>query len=219
MKINNCCQAVISFKVRLEQEVVGIQWNEVGCSVTTRTGSTIHCQHSIVTIPLGVLQVGGLHPEQRSTQDQPAGKPQELIPTNFGERSFGGFGQPWAWKSQQSFPGMGRSLVGRGRGICEDCKIKVCHALFFYVFQSQNSSGKSVKVSVCRKTGLITYLDLLRYLEMSWKFTKRIPHAKTSMCIPRCLGNCCSGLWDQPPRWTMKYFPKKSFYQGGGFFV
>ena len=60
VKLNNCCQILISFfflKVRLEQEVVGIQWNEGGCSVTTRTGSTIHCQHAIVTIPLGVLQV------------------------------------------------------------------------------------------------------------------------------------------------------------------
>ena len=147
MKLNNCCQILISFlKVRLEQEVVGIQWNEGGCSVTTRTGSTIHCQHAIVTIPLGVLQVGGLHPEQRSTHDHTAGKPQELIPTNFGERSFGGFGQPWTWKSEQSFPWMGRSLVGRGRGVCEDCKIKVCHALFFCRYAFPLFMSSKVKI-------------------------------------------------------------------------
>merc|ERR550517_594435 len=44
--------------VRLEEEVVGIQWNDGGCSITTRAGSTLHCQHAIVTLPLGVLQVG-----------------------------------------------------------------------------------------------------------------------------------------------------------------
>ena len=47
-----------SFKVRLEEEVVGIKWNDGGCSIATRAGSTFHCQHAILTLPLGVLQVG-----------------------------------------------------------------------------------------------------------------------------------------------------------------
>ena len=44
-------------KVRLEEEVVGIEWNDEGCSIATRAGSTFHCLHAIVTLPLGVLQV------------------------------------------------------------------------------------------------------------------------------------------------------------------
>jgi len=42
--------------VRLQEEVVCINWNEGGCSISTRAGSTLHCQHAIITIPLGVLQ-------------------------------------------------------------------------------------------------------------------------------------------------------------------
>ena len=41
----------------LEEEVVGIQWNEDGCLITTKTGTVLRCQHAIITIPLGVLQV------------------------------------------------------------------------------------------------------------------------------------------------------------------
>jgi len=42
--------------VRLKEEVVAIQWNDGGCSIATRAGSTLHCQHAIITLPLGVLQ-------------------------------------------------------------------------------------------------------------------------------------------------------------------
>jgi len=42
--------------VMLEEEVVGIQWNEDGCLITSKTGTVLRCQHALITIPLGVLQ-------------------------------------------------------------------------------------------------------------------------------------------------------------------
>ena len=53
------------------------------------------------------------------------GKPQDLIPTDFGERSIGGVGQPWSWQSEQSVSWMGESLVERRRRVSQDCQIKV----------------------------------------------------------------------------------------------
>ena len=156
-----------SFKVRLKEEVVAIQWNDGGCSITTRAGSTIHCQHAIITLPLGVLQVGIQSIPKVIITLQ--GKPKEPIPTKSGERSIGGVGQPWSRKSEQSVSGMGDSLVERRRRISQDCQIKVyfvvTYMLLLYVCKSDVTflKGKNVKEYAYLKTGMITYLDLLRF--------------------------------------------------------
>ena len=159
-----------SFKVRLKEEIVAIQWNDGGCSITTRAGSTLHCQHVIITLPLGVLQVGMPSIPQCSFHIITLqGKPQEPIPTKSGERSIGGVGQPWSRKSEQSVSGMGDSLVERRRRISQDCQIKVYFVvtcmLLLYVCKSDVSflKGKNVKEYAYRKTGMIRYLDLLRF--------------------------------------------------------
>ena len=57
-----------------------------------------------------------------------SGEPHHLIPTKSGRQSFGGASQPWAWELEQSFPGLGRSLVGGRGGVSQDRQIKVtCH--------------------------------------------------------------------------------------------
>ena len=52
----------------LEEEVVGIQWNEDGCLITSKTGTVLRCQHAIITIPLGVLQVNTSCKDQSITR-------------------------------------------------------------------------------------------------------------------------------------------------------
>ena len=57
-----------------------------------------------------------------------SGQPHHLIPTKSGRRSFGCTSQPWTWELEQSFPGLGRSLVGGRGGVSQDRQIKVtCH--------------------------------------------------------------------------------------------
>ena len=57
-----------------------------------------------------------------------SGEPHFLIPTKSGRTSFGGASQPWTWELEQSFPGLGRSLVGGRGGVSQDRQIKVtCH--------------------------------------------------------------------------------------------
>ena len=51
----------------LEEEVIGIQWNEDGCLITSKTGTVLRCQHAIITIPLGVFDIGVLGEEMMST--------------------------------------------------------------------------------------------------------------------------------------------------------
>ena len=153
--------------MRLKEEVVAIQWNDGGCSISTRAGSTLHCQHAIISLPLGVLQVG--IPSIPKVIITLQGKPKEPIPTKSGERSIGGVGQPWSRKSEQSVSGMGDSLVERRRRISQDCQIKVYFVvtcmLLLYVCKSDVTflKGKNVKEYAYRKTGMITYLDLLRF--------------------------------------------------------
>ena len=97
------------------------------------------------------------------------GNPKEPIPTKSGERSIGGVGQPWSRKSEQSVSGMGDSLVERRRRISQDCQIKVyfvvTYMLLLYVCKSDVTflKGKNVKEYAYLKTGMITYLDLLRF--------------------------------------------------------
>ena len=52
----------------LEEEVIGIQWNEDGCLITSKTGTVLRCQHAIITIPLGVLQVNTSCKDQSITR-------------------------------------------------------------------------------------------------------------------------------------------------------